>query len=169
MGAMELFAVSGTAPYELPKPTGLGAGRSEGRDHVVIVEAEQFPYCHGGRKCADGCGGVEDAVVRPAERLGDADSCFVPGNAGQEQLFSRLVVVLCSCQRGREDDPMVASANASSPQTLPTQRWKGLLGLRCGMHHTAIVQVVLLEGVAGSRIHPGSPVGAGRRRRGDEL
>lgn len=72
--------------------------------------------------------------------------------------------VLGGGENGREDDAVMrlASVRRGTGQVTGS-------GPRCWMHDAAVVQVVLLECVARSCVHPGCPVGACRLAVGEDL
>jgi len=92
----------GRIAEELPQPGRLGAGAAEQVDELCLVEAQQLAYAHSSGQGADSGRGVENAIVRTAEELTDADARLIAGDAGQQQFLARLAEVLGRCQHGGE-------------------------------------------------------------------
>ncbi len=101
LGGVQLFRVGGVA-QEFPQAGGLGAGGTEGVQHLRRRQPQQAPDRGGRRQRAGGAGGVEDLVVRAPQEFADPDTDFIAGHRRCQQFAAAAAERLRHRQRRRE-------------------------------------------------------------------
>ncbi len=133
LGGVQLLGVR-RVTEKLPQPRRLRTGAAEQMGELLLVETHQLANGHCRGQGADRRGGVEDAVMRAAEELADADARLVAGHRGHQQLSAGLAEILRRRQRSGKHD-------------------------RGRVQHGAVVQVVLLHQVRTGGIHQRGEIG----------